>query len=118
MILPSKKRVTQTVVALAVCLAIVLCTAGAGRLDDKDEPVVPTVTDDETYLYRLGWFIGGLGNLKALDVLPYHTMGKEKYEKLGIPYRLEGVPAMDRPTLLLKKQAILKGIKDRRRHDG
>ena len=45
MILPSKKRVTQTVVALAVCLAIVLCTAGAGRLDDKDEPVVPTVTE-------------------------------------------------------------------------
>ena len=79
--------------------------------------VVPTVTDDETYLYRLGWFIGGLGNLKALDVLPYHTMGKPKYEKLGIPYRLEGIPAMDRPTLLLKKQAILKGISDRRRHD-
>ena len=31
MILPSKKRVTQVVVALAVCVAIVLCTAGAGR---------------------------------------------------------------------------------------
>ena len=96
----------------------------AHYLDHKKIPVwirhvvVPTVTDDETYLYRLGWFIGGLGNLKALDVLPYHTMGKAKYEKLGIPYRLEGVPAMDRPTLLLKKQAILKGIKDRRRHDG
>ena len=52
--------------------------------------------------------------LKALDVLPYHTMGKAKYEKLGIPYRLEGIPPMDRPTLLLKKQSILKGIKDRR----
>ena len=76
--------------------------------------VVPTVTDDEASLYRLGWFIGGLGNLKALDVLPYHTMGKVKYEKLGIPYRLEGIPPMDRPTLLLKKQAILKGIRDRR----
>ena len=63
----------------------------------------PLVTDDEASLYRLGWFIGGLGNLKALDVLPYHTMGKVKYEKLGIPYRLEGIPPMDRPTLLLKK---------------
>lgn len=76
--------------------------------------VVPTVTDDETFLYRLGWFIGGLGNLKALDILPYHTMGITKYQKLGIPYRLEGIPAMNRPTLLLKKQAVLKGIKDRR----
>ena len=86
----------------------------AHYLDRKKIPVwirhvvVPTVTDDETYLYRLGWFIGGLGNLKALDVLPYHTMGRVKYEKLGIPYRLEGIPPMDRPTLLLKKQAILK----------
>ena len=44
-------------------------------------------------------------------------MGRPKYEKLGSPYRLEGIPAMDRPTLLLKKQAILKGISDRRRHD-
>lgn len=92
----------------------------AHYLDRKKIPVwirhvvVPTVTDDETYLYRLGWFIGGLGNLKALDVLPYHTMGRVKYEKLGIPYRLEGIPPMDRPTLLLKKQAILKGIRDRR----
>ena len=95
----------------------------AHYLDRKKIPlwirhvVVPTVTDNETYLYRLGWFIGGLGSLKALDVLPYHTMGRPKYEKLGIPYRLEGIPAMDRPTLLLKKQAILKGISDRRRHD-
>lgn len=95
----------------------------AHYLDRKSVPVwirhvvVPTVTDDETYLYRLGWFVGGLGNLKALDVLPYHTMGRVKYEKLGIPYRLEGIPPMDRPNLLLKKQAILKGIRDRRLHD-
>lgn len=92
----------------------------AWYLDKKKVPlwirhvVVPTVTDDESYLYRLGWFIGGLGSLKALDVLPYHTMGTAKYKKLGIPYRLEGIPPMDRPTLLLKKQSILKGIKDRR----
>lgn len=93
----------------------------AHYLDRKKIPVwirhvvVPTVTDDETFLYRLGWFIGGLGNLKALDILPYHTMGIAKYQKLGIPYRLEGIPAMERPALLLKKQAVLKGIRDRRR---
>ena len=34
--------------------------------------------------------------------------------KLKDGYRLEGIPPMDRPTLLLKKQAILKGIRDRR----
>ncbi|MBR6852028.1 MAG: pyruvate formate lyase-activating protein, partial [Lachnospiraceae bacterium] len=32
--------------------------------------VVPGITDDDEYLYKLGYFIGGLSNLTALDVLP------------------------------------------------
>lgn len=42
--------------------------------------VVPGITDDDKYLYDLGYFIGALKNIKALDVLPYHTMGLPKYE--------------------------------------
>lgn len=76
--------------------------------------VVPGITDDEQYLEELGYFIGQFHNLKALDVLPYHTMGESKYEKLGIPYKLKGIPAMDKTKLLDKKQAILNGIKKRR----
>lgn len=76
--------------------------------------VVPGITDDDTYLYKLGYFIGGLKTLKALDVLPYHTMGKVKYEKLGMPYKLEGVPPMDKNKVIEKKQVILNGIKARR----
>lgn len=76
--------------------------------------VVPGWTDDEKYLEELGYFIGQFDNLKALDVLPYHTMGETKYEKLGIEYRLKGVPPMDKTVLLDKKQAIIRGIKRRR----
>ena len=53
----------------------------AEYLKEKNVPVwirhvvVPTITLNDEYLYRLGYFIGGLDNLKALDVLPYHTMG-------------------------------------------
>ena len=66
-------------------------------------------------LFRsLGYFIGQFNNLKALDVLPYHTMGEAKYEKLGMEYKLAGVPAMDKNVLLDKKQVILNGIKKRR----
>lgn len=79
--------------------------------------VVPGITDDDTYLYKLGYFIGGLKTLKALDVLPYHTMGKPKYEKLGIPYKLDGVEAMDKNKVIEKKQVILDGIKARRADD-
>ncbi len=77
--------------------------------------VVPGVTDDPESLYRLGYFIGELKNLKALDVLPYHTLGLPKYEKLGIQYPLEGVEAMPKDRVPALRAEIIKGFKDRRR---
>ncbi|MBE5895406.1 MAG: pyruvate formate lyase-activating protein [Lachnospiraceae bacterium] len=97
--------------------------AFAHYLDEKNVPVwirhvvVPGITDDDKYLDELGYFIGGLHNLKALDVLPYHTMGLPKYEKLGMKYRLENVPAMDKTVLVDKKKVILEALKRRRREE-
>lgn len=91
--------------------------AFASYLDEKHvdmwirHVVVPGITDDDTYLEKLGYFIGQFNNLKALDVLPYHTMGESKYEKLGMEYKLKGVPAMDKGKLLEKKEVILEGIR-------
>lgn len=76
--------------------------------------VVPGITDDPKYLFDLGYFIGSLSSLKALDVLPYHTMGKVKYEKLGMDYRLKDVPAMTKDQALECKKHIIEGIKKRR----
>lgn len=76
--------------------------------------IVPGITDDDRYLFDLGYFIGQFSNIKALDILPYHTMGVSKYKSLNIPYRLEGIPAMDTQTTVEKKQMILKGIRERR----
>ncbi len=76
--------------------------------------VVPGITDDEKYLFDLGYFIGQLQNLKALDVLPYHTMGAVKYENIGLEYPLKDVPAMDKSVAVEKKKIILDGIKKRR----
>ena len=72
------------------------------------------ITDDDKYLEELGYFIGQFHNLKALDVLPYHTMGEKKYESLGMEYKLKGVPAMDKEKVVDKKAVILQGIKKRR----
>lgn len=77
--------------------------------------VVPGLTDDDEYLYKLGYFIGALSNLRALDVLPYHTMGEAKYEKLGMTYKLHGVPAMGKKEVIAKKEVILNGIRERRK---
>ncbi|MBR2038284.1 MAG: pyruvate formate lyase-activating protein [Lachnospiraceae bacterium] len=89
-------------------------------LSDKNIPmwirhvVVPGITDDEKYLYQLGQFIAPFKNLKVLDILPYHTLGTVKYEKLGMEYPLKDVPAMDKATAIELKKIVIKGIKDKR----
>lgn len=76
--------------------------------------IVPDITDQEEELTQLGYFIGGLSNLKALDVLPYHTMGEAKYKNLGLEYPLAGVPALTNKDATAAKEHILAGIKKRR----
>lgn len=95
--------------------------AFAKYLSDKEIPVwirhvvVPGITYNEEYLYKLGLFIGTLKNVKALDVLPYHTMGVSKYENLGIDYPLKGVPALNKDEVMKAKSFIINGIKETRK---
>ncbi|MBQ8657758.1 MAG: pyruvate formate lyase-activating protein [Clostridia bacterium] len=53
--------------------------------------LVPTLTDDDEALKRLKAFIDTLKTVEKVEVLPYHTMGEVKYEKLGYDYPLKGV---------------------------
>jgi len=53
--------------------------------------LVPGITDDDKLLEELGEFIDGLKTVEKVEVLPYHTMGEVKYEKLGREYKLKGV---------------------------
>lgn len=90
--------------------------AFAKYLEDMEIPVwirhviVEGYTDDREYLFKLGEFIGSLKNLRALDVLPYHRMGENKYREMGIPYPLEGVPATSQKKAKEAKDIILSGI--------
>ena len=74
--------------------------------------VVEGISDNREDLIRLGEFIGKLSNLKALDVLPYHTMGVHKYKELGIPYPLDGIPPLSLQDAEKAKEHILQGIKN------
>ena len=78
--------------------------------------LVPNVTDDEVYLKKLGEFIAGLHTLRALDVLPYHTMAKAKYESLGIPYPLGDIPPATKEQAARARDVIMKALYDRLSH--
>ena len=74
--------------------------------------VVPTITDKPEGHYKLGRFLGTLASLQAVDCLPYHVMGVNKYKELGLPYRLEGIPAATKDQAKAALQEVLRGIKD------
>ena len=90
--------------------------AFAKYLADKNIPIwirhviVSGYTDTQGHLFALEQFIGALKSLKALDILPYHTMGEVKYTKMEIPYPLAGVPATTNNEAEEAKNTILKGI--------
>ena len=57
--------------------------------------VVPGIHDNSSYMEMLVDYLKTLPNVKRIEFLPFHKMGDEKYEKLGINNPLKNTPAMD-----------------------
>lgn len=53
--------------------------------------VTPGINDDDQHLRDTAGYIGKYSVVEQVEILPYHTMGKYKYENLGIKNPLEGV---------------------------
>ena len=70
--------------------------------------VVPGITYDEAQLTKLGEFLKTLSNVEKLEVLPYHTLGENKYEKLGMDYALKGVPQLSKEEAFEAENIIRK----------
>ena len=80
--------------------------------------VVPGLTDSEEECAAVGRIIGDWDNVVGLDFLPYHTLGKTKYEKLGIDYPLKGVKAMNAARAKELRQVALAARAARRAERG
>jgi pyruvate formate lyase activating enzyme len=71
----------------------------ARRLAAHKKPVwirfvlVPGLTDDPQDIKAIARFAAGLGNVERVDVLPFHQLGRYKWERLEIKYELEAVAA-------------------------
>lgn len=69
----------------------------ARRLAAQNRPVwiryvlVPGLTDAEELVRPMATFAAGLGNVQRVEVLPFHQLGRFKWEKLGLDYTLKDV---------------------------
>ena len=54
--------------------------------------LIPSITDDEKDLIKLKEFISSLKTVEKIEILPYHSLGKYKWENLGLKYELENIP--------------------------
>lgn len=84
----------------------------AKYLSDNNIPVwirqviVPGITDNEEDLLELKEFINSLKNVKNIELLPYHELGKSKWENLGLDYELEGVPSASKEDIERLKKVL------------
>ena len=66
----------------------------AKRLAHRKRPMwvrfvlVPGLTDDPEDIKQIAAFAAGLGTVERLEVLPFHQLGKYKWERLGLDYQL------------------------------
>ena len=65
--------------------------------------VVPGWTDTVEEAGKMAAFAASLGNVERVDVLPFHQMGKFKWEKLGMEYQMRDAQVPPRETM----QAII-----------
>ena len=73
--------------------------------------LVPGLTDDEEDLRRTGDFIRSLGNVRRVEVLPYHALGVHKWAALGLDYTLAAARPPS-PEAVARARALLGGRGD------
>jgi pyruvate formate lyase activating enzyme len=77
----------------------------ARRLAARRKPIwvrfvlVPGWTDNMAEVERIALFAAELGNVERVDVLPFHQMGRFKWEKLGMDYQLADTKPPPRETV-------------------
>ena len=89
--------------------------AFAKFLSDNQKPtwirhvLVPGITDSDEQLTKLKAFINTLESVEKVEVLPYHTMGIVKYEKLGMEYPLKDLAAPTKESVAHAREIL--GVK-------
>jgi pyruvate formate lyase activating enzyme len=77
----------------------------ARRLASRKRPIwtrfvlVPGLTDDPAEIGGIAKFSASLGNVERVDVLPFHQMGRFKWQELNLNYTLNDVQPPTREAI-------------------
>lgn len=73
--------------------------------------IVPNYNDTKEDVIKLKEYIKSIKNVERVELLPYHSMAKEKYKNLGIKYRLENVLDMDKEKCKQLEEFLRENLK-------
>ncbi|HHV26915.1 MAG TPA: glycyl-radical enzyme activating protein [Tissierellia bacterium] len=75
-------------------------------------PIIAGINDDNDHIDESIKFIKTLNNIEQVNLIPYHSMGMDKYKRLNMDYKLSGMekPA-DEKMEELKEKFEKEGIK-------
>ena len=68
--------------------------------------MIPGITDNKEDLLKLKEFISSLNNVEKVELLPYHDLGKFKWQQLGLEYPLENVSKATEEDLSRAKKTL------------
>ncbi len=70
-------------------------------------PVIDGVNSTQEEMTDIANFIKPLQNIKKVTLMPYHTLGKSKYETLGFDYNYNNTKLIENDTLSRYKQIFI-----------
>ena len=67
-------------------------------------PVIPTVNMNENNMKDTIKFLSNLKHIKDIELLPYHRLGLETYERLGKVYELKDVEMLKKMAEVIRAE--------------
>lgn len=74
--------------------------------------MVPKITTGKEHMINLANKINKLKYIENIELLPYHTLGVNKYKSLNIEYKLDGIKAMDKNFASEQENILFQYLKD------
>jgi pyruvate formate lyase activating enzyme len=73
-------------------------------------PVIPCFNHNENDMAEMMLFLKSLdGKIGQVDLLPYHTLGNNKYKRFDMPNPMDGIPGLKKNDLLPYLQVFQNG---------